>query len=460
MASVAAPAATMRLNAFQRLMRRWNTLGPYTAGQVMQVTGAADVERWQTAVQAVLAETGLGRPKVSVPDTQACFLPVGRVPIDQPNATWYDHASAELNRPFGPEDLPLRFFVVPAEPSARVPESHFLGVIYDHWVADSRAMRELMHRIYLRYAADGEAAAPLTPLTVENPSFRRLYRAHLGPWLRWSALRQSLRNIVAHRRAHRINLRDPLDFTSRLVYRQLPAGLIDRVHEWGRQRQASVNDVFLTVIAQTMGRVTAPDRYRKRRRRLHLQRRQVALGTIVDIRDYAAQPLDQVFGLYLSSYSVVLERPEATDANTLVETIRLRTQKIKADQGMVRGFAALETARRWWDWFPHPRRQAQLFYKTIPITAGISNVKMSASWVQAAESDAGDTVADATPRVLDYLRISPVGPLLPLVFTLTTMGDRLSLCVTFRTTAFTEEQAGAIVDEFIARLEKLPAAAK
>jgi len=54
--------------------------------------------------------------------------------------------------------------------------------------------------------------------------------------------------------------------------------------------------------------------------------------------------------------------------------------------------------------------------------------------------------------VLDYFRVSPVGPLLPLVFTLTTICHRLSLCVTYRTTAFSQKQAERIATELMERL--------
>lgn len=61
------------------------------------------------------------------------------------------------------------------------------------------------------------------------------------------------------------------------------------------------------------------------------------------------------------------------------------------------------------------------------------------------------------PQVLDYLRISPTGPLIPLVFTLTTIRNRLSLCVTYRTTSFHEEKLQGVVEDFVRRLEAVAA---
>jgi hypothetical protein len=255
---------------------------------------------------------------------------------------------------------------------------------------------------------------------------------------------------MRHRRGFRVNLRNPLDFTAQVIYRRLPEGLIARVHQWAKANQASVNDVFLATLGQSMGQYTADARYRKRERRFHLQRNLVGLGTIVDIRDAASEPLDRVFGLYLSSYTVVLEKPEAMGTAALAASIGARTQKIKQTGGAIRGFEALEMARRWWGLYRDSKCKALLFHKNVPTTAGISNVNMTGSWVDSPEEAGNDL-----PIVRDYLRVSPTGPLLPIAFTLTTIGPRLSLFVTYRTTAFTKEEAEGIVADFVRRLVEI-----
>jgi len=72
----------------------------------------------------------------------------------------------------------------------------------------------------------------------------------------------------------------------------------------------SVNNVFISIIAQTMGNYTSPERQNRKRKMFHFDRRKIGVGTIVDIRDASAQPLDRVFNLYLSSYSIMLDNPE------------------------------------------------------------------------------------------------------------------------------------------------------
>jgi len=432
---------TVRLNAFQVLMRRWTALAPYNAGQMMHVTGEPDIDRWRAAAESIIGELGLGIPRFSGRDA-VTFQTVPFVAVERTTADPTALFNEELNRAFAAGEMPIRFFVLRSEPG-----THHFAAVYDHWIADSRAMRELMQRIFARYQA---AEAPALPaLQLECPPFNRLFRKYVG-WLpRSAAMRQSFYNVVRHRRACRINLPNALDFTARVIHRQLPDGLIQRLHRHAKAHGGSVNDVFLAVLGQTMGEHTSPTRYRRRTRFYRLRRERVGLGTIVDIRDAAAEPLDNVFGLYLSSYTVTLARPEKRPLDELVEELAILTRRIKRKRTAVRSFQAFAMARWWWDFFREKRYQALFFQKTVPVAAGISNVNMTGCW---ADPQAHAAAEPEHPMVLDYVRISPTGPLLPLVFTLTTIGQRLSLCVTYRTTAFATEEAEALVADFAGRL--------
>lgn len=274
-------------------------------------------------------------------------------------------------------------------------------------------------------------------------------------------MRESLKNLWRHRHGYRLNLWNPLDFTSRFILRELPEGLIERLYRFAKARGASVNDLFIAVIAQTMGTYTADERLGKSRKLLHFARRGVGIGTIVDIRDAASQPLDRVFNLYLSSYTVLLKNPEQRAAAEVMGQVARETSHIKRTMATVKGFWALEMARFGYDVYDSPRFRAMLLHKTVPVVAGISNVNMTGSWADpmpAAGEEKGPgerTAGRVIPQILDYLRISPTGPLIPVVFTLTTIRGRLSLCVTFRTQAFHENKLLEIVQDFIHRLEEL-----
>ena len=109
---------------------------------------------------------------------------------------------------------------------------------------DSRAMRELMHRVFDRYQ-NPEGPSKLQPLTLATPDFNTLFRKHVGRLTRTAAIRESLKNIWRHRHGFRVNIADPLDFNSRFILRELPAGLIDKVYQFAKKHGASVNDAFI-----------------------------------------------------------------------------------------------------------------------------------------------------------------------------------------------------------------------
>jgi len=462
----------VRLNAFQVLMRRWSKMHPYNAGQVMRVSGVADRERWKGAVEAVVGELGLGRPRFSNGDLAAQFVPVEEVAVEPSDRDLECFFNEELNRPFAAGDLPIRFCILPAGEQGGE-ASHYLAAVYDHWIADSRGMRELMHRIFERFQQrEGPAAGGGTgALTLEAPPFVQLYRKHIGRLTRVAALRESLKNIWRHRHAYRLNLWKPLDFTSRLVMRELPAGTIERLYRFAKARGASVNDLFIAAIGQAMGAYTAEHRLGRAKRMFHFARREIGIGTIVDIREAASEPLDRVFNLYLSSYTVLLDSPEKQAIDEVTREVAAETKRIKKSSSTVKSFWALVMARFWYDVYDTPRFQATLLHKSVPVVAGISNVNMTGSWVDEKPGGGGGHVVNGQgngqmhgqgreahgegPRVLDYLRISPAGPLIPLVFTLTTIGGRLSLCVTYRTQAFHEERLKMVVNDFVRRLEEV-----
>ena len=66
-----------------------------------------------------------------------------------------------------------------------------------------------------------------------------------------------------------------------------------------------------------------------------------------------------------------------------------------------------------------------------------------------------DQRTGAGTAVQNYIRISPVGPLLPVVFALTTFHSRLSLCLTWRKAALTDAQAANLAAGFMKFLEEL-----
>jgi NRPS condensation-like uncharacterized protein len=241
-------------------------------------------------------------------------------------------------------------------------------------------------------------------------------------------------------------LRDPADFESDFLSLHFPPGSVERVRAVAKQQRATVNDIFIATAAQLLGKFTAPQRALSRARFLRPRRDRVAIATAVDLRPRVAGTDDNLFGLALGYFSIITERPEERSLEKLVAAVARETDAGKSNARALQLDWSLRIAHWLWNRASHPRARATLFQKGMPLAAGISNVNLTGSWADQSTSPKDE------PRVLDYLRVSPVGPLLPIVFTLTTIGDRLSLCVTYRTTAFGRSDAEQIAAGFVERL--------
>jgi NRPS condensation-like uncharacterized protein len=410
------------MNDFQHLMRQWTVLAPYNAGHVMRMSGAPELERWRAAFSAVLRTIGI---------TEQVLIESSTLELDQ-------KITEQLNRPFVPGTLPLRAFVI-----ADQHDSHLLGAIYDHWFADSPSLRSFMQRVFVHYSGSGENLRPLQIAGEDADTFEPM---GFIPQLRAGV--SCARDYLRHRRAYRIHLRDPLDFGAGFFSTRFPDGVIDHIRAFAKKYGATVNDVFLATASQVLGKFTAEQR--KSELYPRAKRDRVAIATAVDLKPLSARNPDGVFGFFVGYFTVVHDHPEMRPLPELVAATARETSASKSAARALEFTRGLRIARWVWNRSSRPRFKAQLFQKGLPFAAGISNVNLTGSWADQAKMPASDQA-----MVLDYLRVSPVGPLAPLVFTFTTIRDRLSLCVTYRTTAFSRNGAKQIATELMEGLQNL-----
>lgn len=424
-------SAKIKLNTIQQLMLRWSRDIPYNAVHILKLSGKADLSRWNRSILKKLVELKLGCPKFFRSNSSVRFTHIENIEIETPNVALEEYVNTEVNRLFASDDLPLRFFCIQNNDS-----SYYLGVIYDHWIGDSYAMRTLMQHIFLHYQ---NHKTNLPTLTLQAPKFSTLYRQHLGRFTPLRAITESLRNQRHLASAYRLRLSNPADFRNRLLFRTLTEGLIEKLHLVAKQHQVTVHDVFLTTAAKTLGEFSAQARQKVIPKKSGKLRNQLAVGTITDIRHAANKDLKHVFGSYMGNYTIVVDQPENKTFYELLKNISTDTSKIKQCFIAIKNNLALSAALFLSKYTK--MKTMQMLYKSAPIIAGISNVNLTHEWT------------DKT--VLDYLRISPTGPMTPLVFALTTLGKRLSLCVTYRTTAFNEHSANLICETFVKNLTEI-----
>jgi hypothetical protein len=443
------------INAFQRLLRSWDLVHPYNAAQVMELRAPVDPAAASTAWGWALDACGLGRvtagrwlyQHVGLNGEMARY-PVRPLPAGTPLEA---HLSAELNRPFAdPGEPPFRPFVLP-DPAAGT--WHF-GVVYQHWVADSVAVRLLLQRwMHAMFDREGDPAAAGVvlagprggPVRLPHAPVRHADTGYIGLASRspgYEAAEPSVLSLIRrhlrYRRARKVVTMGDRDYPVGVALAEA-AGLIPRLVAEAHRRSVRVNDLFLAAAARA-----ADHRVPTQRRK---NRPDLAVGSIVDLRPLARGALDGLFGLFLGFSEVVCRPADLRSPDALVSTVA-RQNRLTRLRGVWPSsigwlLAALATRP-----FVPGHRLYGFIRKETPIVAGVSNVNLNRTWV--AEDQPG--------LVVRYRRISPTGPLAPVVFAVTTLGDDLQLSLTYRSALLTDAQAHDLLAAFLAELRALCAA--
>jgi hypothetical protein len=421
------------LNLFQRLTRRWEAIHPYNAAQVMRIGGrmdaAAATALWGDALRAL----GLGQVRVSdagrfrheAINGQLARFPVRVLPV----GTSLDaHLTDELNRRFDdPAEPPFRPFLL-----SGAGEFHF-GVVYQHWIADSVSIRAVLREWFAR--AFDPASARAKPLRQAREGYWDLF-ATRDRWRFDEALLAGFRWHMRYRRARKVRTAGPGDYPVRVTLYDAPTGLIDGIRTYARGTGAKVQDVLLAAMAEVCDRFV-PAQRRKNRPDL-------AIGSILDLRRHAGARLDDTFGLFLGFSNIVCRPQHLDDWPQLLRAVAAqnrghqRNGPAQASLMWMLGAMAI-------DRFLRDDQLYHFYRKELPMLGGLSNVNLNDAWA-----------ARYHPEPLrEYIRVSPTGPLVPLVFSTTTLGSRLSFALTCRESLLPPTQAQAMAAAFLARMRGL-----
>jgi hypothetical protein len=422
---------TTRLNIFQRVVRRWDQVHPYNAAQVLQIAGTADLESVQNAWRQSLLTLGLC--------DMAHPTSVHRVSRD---VSLEDFLSDQINRHFecgsgscgtvssSPSEAQTAFHPFLLQQAGH----HFLGVIYQHWIADSVSIRMLLEQWFMRL--HDPAAAPDAPVCDPKGGYWHYFGPHKVNWRLLDGLLAVPRWFGRLRRCRKIRTSGSTDYDMRFARFDAPPGWIGRLRQFARDHGITVNDLFLAAIAEACHRHVPMQDNRRRQ--------DLAVGTIVDLRPESREDLSRTFGLFLGFTTIVCRPADLAHFPRLVRTVAGQTRLLKrrhaASAGIVWLFAAQVAGR-----FLHREKTFSFYRKHMPLAAGISNVNLNQTW----------TGRYHPSPLLDYIRISPTGPMIPLAFTPTTLGDRFHLGLSYRSAVISADRAAAVAKTFLDRLSSL-----
>jgi len=416
-----------RWNGFQRTMLQWNALHPYNAVHVLRLPGPVDLERLRWVVHAVVEQRGLTG---FLPEPAGYRYTGGAMqgtirPLPaEGNAlgTLNREIEAQLNTPFTfatPGD-PFRFIV------AVEPTGAWLALVYFHPIADAEGIVWLLRDIATAYRDPTRLAG----IERWNRSPRRHDLTILrrpGLLLRWLAgLPRAIRSA---RSSHRPAYRDHADQRNGFRFLALPPPTLPRLLALAKSWGVTLNDLFLAAILLAVS-PWAQARFDAPRRRL------VSVASIVNTRRELGVGSQSAFGLALGSLRVAHEVPPGADLESVARAVREQTERAKRGRSFLATPLQLAVARFLFERSSSARRQ-KFYPKNQPLCAGLTNLNLNALWKPAE--------GGAPP---DYYRAVSTGPATPLVFSITTTGERLNIGVSYRPTVFLNSDIERVQDDF------------
>jgi len=431
-----------RLNLFQRTMLRWRELHPYNSVHVVFLPGPLEAPRLQQAIDRALAGSGLTGYRVDSRRRRFTFDAPGDGAVGRPElrvlpaaggavAATDAEIESQLNAPFARTDLeaPFRFFAIADQREFR------LGLTYDHFVAGGDSIVVLLHAIADEYLGSNEPKHARPPLRRYPRTYSRLLVRHArAAVLGLSHLPRMARSL---RRSVRPRYADFSDARNAFTHFRVPAEQFAQIMRSAKLWGVTVNDLWLALLLWALAPLAPTDRHAARRRDL-------AVASIINIREDMEADAQTTFGQFLSSFRVAHPVPDGISLKELARDIHAETATVKRDQLYLQTLLALGVVGMVWRFLSAERRE-RFHSKSYAILAGLSMLNVTALWPGAERQ--------APP--LQYLRGVSTGPLAPLVLSVTTVGNSLFAGVSYRTAAFERETVARFISNLLHSVETL-----
>jgi hypothetical protein len=414
-----------RLNLFQSSMLRWRELHPYCASHVIAIAAPLEETRLRGAIAGVLEACGLTGLHLDAKRRRFEFeggpAAVALQLLEQSSASPLDVAAAQIEAtintpfPFTGRFDPFRFFAIPAG------DAFLLGVTYDHFIAGGDSIAVLVTDIADRYVANEPPV--LRTLSRYPPTYARLFAKHAGPLARGLVSLPGL--LAGWRHAIRPHVPEPADGHNGFVHFGIEESKFARFRAAAKRWDVTLNDLLLALVLRAVAPIAS--------RRHHTGRRtQIALASIVNVRDDFQPPATEVFGQFLSSFRVVHPLPREESIEALARALAAQTRRAKQLKLYLVTLVAMGAATLIWP-FAKPERRHRFYLKYHPVFAGLTPLNVNALRRQ------------GTSRDGDYLRAASTGPMSPMVVAVTSSGAAARFGITFRRTALTRTDVDAVV---------------
>lgn len=403
-----------RLNLFQRTMLDWRELHPYVAVHAARIARRLDPAAVTRAIDETLQHAGLTGLELDRDGGRYEWRggpPASTLDVVAAGGDWHAALAQTferyLNEPFTPNGRiePFRFFAIDEG------NAFFLGIAYDHFIAGGDSIVVLLNAIADRYAGMPASAAPLSryPRTHRWLLARHPLRFVRG-LARLPAMVSSCRRTIRPRyraiaEGHNAFTFFTLDKTQYTALRKAAKG-------WG----VTLNDALIALLLLAQD-AQSPNRDRAKRRH------ELAVASIMNLREAHGEDIRATFGQFLSSFRVSHPVPAGITLGELAQDVHRATARVKREKLYLTTLGAMAVDRIVGR-FRTREQKMGIYAKSYPVGAGVSSLNVDALWRVAA--------GESAPR---YIRGVPTGPASPVVVAVTTSGETLCAGITYRTAA-------------------------
>jgi NRPS condensation-like uncharacterized protein len=419
-----------KLNIPQRTVLLWDDIHPYNAVHVARIPRPLDTERLKHTLDSLLQSYGLTGLSI---DRKKNRYHYHGGPAHTEIRVRDGHKDAlsslgtevqdQLNTRFAQDTVaitPFRFFVVREE------GSFYLGLVYYHLISGGDSIIYLLKDIVHCYLKE-KTAIPRIPPDLYDRSYSCLPLFHPKNLIEWVTGLPG--HIADMRQYYRPRYRDYNDHNVGFTCFSLGPDhyrlLLHRSRQWG----VTVNDMFMALMLKSLSPIAS-------KRSSEARRNKLSIASVVNIRRDLSVDNRKSFGMFLGSFNVSHILPDGISLEELVkdvhvQTVRIKKQKLYLQTILEEGLALFLVS------FFYGKRRNSFYSKHHPVWGGLSNINLNKVWDQSEDREA-----------VAYFRAVSTGPATPLVFSPTTVLDRLNIGVSFRTTVFSREAIEKIVSDF------------
>jgi hypothetical protein len=244
---------------------------------------------------------------------------------------------------------------------------------------------------------------------------------------------------MRYRRVRKVKCNGSNDYPVRVTLHRCEDGLVDALRAAARGQNCKVHDILLAAVAETCA-AHVPTQARR-------NRTDIAVGSIVDLRRHAVGDLSDTFGLFLGFTQVICRPRVLREWPRLLKCVAAQN-RVHKQNGLPQTSMLWMAAAMALNPLVPDKNLYHFYRKEMPTSGGLSNVNLNDTWAARYHPD----------PIQEYWRISPTGPLVPLVFSTTTLGSNLSIALTCRQALMPREESQHMAASLINRLAVATAA--